>query len=128
MNITEPGARDELQDSPGLGIVEDAVRIFIARQQLELNSFLPDDAAERLRGELRGAMRNGTEYAVEVIQRYHALVELLKASARYDGEIDASRWAASATIVRLQSAVVTAAGYGWDVTWSQFNTKIERIQ
>ena len=128
MRITQPGIREELLKSTGPGVVEDAVQIFIAREQVALNSYLPDDACARLRGELFGAMHNGTEYAVEVIQRYHALVTLLKANAQHSREIEASRWASTATIVGLQSAVEMASGYGWDVSWSKFNTRIERIQ
>ena len=128
MRITQPGIREELLKSTGLGVVEDAVQIFIAREQVALNSYLPDDACARLRGELFGAMLNGTEYAVEVIQRYHALVTLLKAIARYGGEIAASRWASTSTSVGLHCAVESAEGYGWDVTWSRFGSRVERVQ
>ena len=125
---TQPGTRDELMSTSELGTVEDAVQIFIAREQVALNSFLPDEMSKCLRQELFGAMLNGTEYAIEVIQRYHALVTLVKAVARHTGQVESSGWASASASVRLNRAVVMAEGYGWTVTWSKFNTRVERIQ
>lgn len=126
---TEPGIRDELLNGTSkLGVVEDAVQIFITREQVCLNSFLSDERCADLRGELFGAMLNGTEYAVEVIQRYHALVGLLKAVVQYDKRMDARRWASAQVISNLHYAVVMAREYGWDVTWDRFNTRVERVQ
>ncbi len=123
---TEPGIREDYKGE--LGVVEDAVQVFIAREQVALNSFLPDERCANLRGELFGAMLNGTEYAVEVIQRYHALVGLLKAVVQYNKKMETRRWASAHVISNLHYAVVMAKGYGWDVTWDRFNTRVERVQ
>ena len=123
---TQVGIRKDYKS--GLGVVEDAVQIFIAREQLALNSFLPDERCADLRDELFGAQLNGTKYAVEVIQRYHALVGLMKAIARYNKKMETRRWASAHVISHLHYAVVMAKEYGWDVTWDRFNTRVERVQ
>ena len=123
---TEPGIRKDYISK--LGTVEDAVQVFIAREQVALNSFLPDERCADLRSELFGAVVNGTEYAVEVIQRYHALVGLMKAIARYDERIKARRWASAHVIVKLQYAITMAEQYGWNITWSKYDARVERVQ
>ena len=122
---TEVGIRKNYKSE--LGVVEDAVQVFIAREQVALNSFLPDERCADLRGELFGAMLNGTEYAVEVIQRYHALVGLMKAIAQYDERIKARRWASAHVIVKLQYAITMAEQYGWNITWSK-DARVEHVQ
>ena len=107
--------------------VEDALGVWLRREQLALNSFLSQEKMECLNGELVLAHKNGRQAQVEVIQRWHALISLLEADVAYTNSIAKRRHPTAQDSMRLAKAVDIAAGYGWTTVWSEFGTRIERI-
>ena len=125
--IKESDAMDAYTSTVQHEMVEDALALWIYRQQVALNSSLPQGQVECLNSELTMAMQSGTVAAVEVVQRYHALVGLLKAEAKYTASQAKGGTPSAISICNLNAAQDVAKDYNWTAQWSKFGTRMERI-
>lgn len=116
----------DLSDAaPKRETVEDAIIEFVQRERIRLNTNLPREYCAMLGHELANAV--DTIAKVEIIQRYHSLVRLLIANARFENsKADHAEPSANVTM-QLMKAEKSAASQGWNSVWNKFNTTIIAI-
>jgi len=106
--------------------VEDAVLEFVARERLVLNSALLFEYGDLLGAELGNAVDAIAQ--VEIVQRYHALVRLLKANAVYENGKEYGGAPNGVDSLRLAKAAESARSRAWTVISSEFGTRITAIE